>query len=62
MERQVCHCFGVLAEAVISTLLGSKKALAGGTACPKADKQWHVLAGVVHKPSKNKDLWRVFRP
>ena len=29
MERQVCHCFGVLAEAVLLTLLGSRLTLAG---------------------------------
>ena len=62
MGMQVCHCFGVLAEAVLVTLRGSKKALAGGTACPKADKQWHVLKDCLHKPSESNDLWRVLRP
>ena len=25
-------------------------ALAGGTACPKADKQWHILVVLTHLP------------
>ena len=29
LESQVCHCFGVLAEAVLLTLLGSRLTLAG---------------------------------
>ena len=43
MEREVCHCFGVLAEAVLLTLRGANDGFGGGTACPKADKQWHIL-------------------
>lgn len=37
LDSMVPHCFGVLGEAV---RVSSQPSIA--TACPKADKQWHV--------------------
>ena len=39
-KRDVCHCFGVLGEAVQGANQPSLR-----TACPKADKQWHGQRG-----------------
>ena len=41
----MCHCFGVLGEAV---LLFWKPQPKKSTACPKTVKQWHELKQMLH--------------
>ena len=44
-QRWMCHCFGVLGEAVRVASQFST-----GTACPKAAKQWHAVSSARIKP------------